>query len=77
MRAAFLGMTFLLLANTWACGQGNLPAAMTRLVNDDTLVVVHLDLKTLNAAPGGTRLFWIQVNRCLRWQRPSIRRWQN
>ncbi|MDB5344897.1 MAG: hypothetical protein JWP89_3274 [Schlesneria sp.] len=54
MRAAFLGMTLLLLANTWACGQSNLPDAMTRLVNDDTLVVIHLDLKTLNVAPGGT-----------------------
>lgn len=46
--------TFLLLTNTWALAQDSLPEAVTRQINDDTLIVVHLDLKALNAAPQGT-----------------------
>lgn len=53
MRTALFSMTLLLLTSSWSWGQADLPEAVTRYINDDTLVVVHLDLKTLNATPGG------------------------
>lgn len=53
MRIGLLS-TIPLLMTTWAFAQEALPEAVTRQINDDTLIVVHLDLKTLNAAPEGT-----------------------
>jgi hypothetical protein len=54
MRIAVLSTTLLWLASTCACGQDNFPEGVTRHISDDTLVVIHFDLKGLNVAPGGT-----------------------
>lgn len=48
MRTSMIGSTLLFLAASIAIGQETLPNAVTRSISEDTVAVVHLDLKSLD-----------------------------